>query len=414
LDFCLTKRKAKVLRKETYTHMAKVTPITEHFQHFLADLKDGFWGDLHGKTRVAWKEFLDGESLRERDRWIDAGPYERMEERRGQRNGFYERDFVTRLGTIRLKIARSRGKSFLPRWLDKFQRRSSEVALLIREAFLRGISTRQVGRVVATITGEVVSAQTVSKLTRSLDEAVRQFHQMPVADEWAYLFLDGVSLKVRRPSGRKRVHMLVAYGVRRDGSRQLLAFLRSQGESQGEWEGLLQDLYRRGLEGKNLQMIVTDGCPGLAAAIPTVYPRALHQRCWVHKMRNILEKVRKSDYDQVKLNAQAIYQASSRKDAQQACRTFAARWRKQYPAMVKRLERDLHELLSFFRFPQHLWKRLRTTNIIERCFVEVRRRTRPMVCFINVESVDRIIYSIFQRFNLEWKNRTLKLFTQAA
>ena len=82
--------------------------------------------------------------------------------------------------------------------------------------------------------------------------------------------------------------------------------------------------------------------------------------------------------------------------------------------MVRRLQRDLPELLSFYRFPQHLWRKLRTTNIIERCFVEVRRRTRPMVCFVNVESVYRIIYSIFQRFNLDWKNRTLKLFTQPA
>ena len=126
--------------------------------------------------------------------------------------------------------------------------------MLIREAFLRGISTRQVGRVVATLTGEVVSAQTVSKLTRDLDEAVRQFHQARLSDEYAYLFLDGVSLRVRRPGGRKRVQMLVAYGVRRDGTRHLLAFLRSQGESQADWEGLLQDLYRRGLEGKHLAL----------------------------------------------------------------------------------------------------------------------------------------------------------------
>ena len=169
-------------------------------------------------------------------------------------------------------------------------------------------------------------------------------------NNYAYLFLDGVSLRVRRPAGRKRVQMLVAYGVRRDGSRQLLAFLRSQGESQSDWEGLLQDLYRRGLEGKNLQLIVTDGCPGLAAAIPTVYPRARHQRCWVHKMRNILEKVRKSDYDQVKSDAQAIYLAGSRKEAQEACRRFA-RWKKSYPAMVRRLQRDLPELLSSFTSP---------------------------------------------------------------
>jgi putative transposase len=394
--------------------MAKVTEITEHFQHFVSELQDSFWGDVYGRTRVAWRQFWNTESLRARDQWMELDPYQRSDGEREYRNGFYERDYVTRMGTIRLRIARTRNKNFLPAGLERFQRRAEEVAMLIREAFLRGISTRQVGRVVAILTGEAVSAQTVSTLTRNLDQAVRQFHQARLEDEWAYLFLDGVSLRVRRPAGRKRVQMLVAYGVRRDGSRQLLAFLRSQGESQSDWEGLLQDLYRRGLEGKNLQLIVTDGCPGLAAAIPTVYPRALHQRCWVHKMRNILEKVRKSDYDEVKRDAQAIYLAGSRKEAQAACRCFAARWRKSYPTVVRQLQKDLPELLSFFNFPQHLWRKLRTTNIIERCFVEVRRRTRPMVCFVNVESVDRIIYSIFQRFNLDWKNRTLKLFTQAA
>jgi len=394
--------------------MAKVTEITEHFQHFVSELQDSFWGDVYGRTRVAWRQFWNTESLRARDQWMELEPYQRSDGEREYRNGFYERDYVTRMGTIRLRIARTRNKNFLPAGLERFQRRAEEVAMLIREAFLRGISTRQVGRVVAILTGEAVSAQTVSTLTRNLDQAVRQFHQAGLEDEWAYLFLDGVSLRVRRPAGRKRVQMLVAYGVRRDGSRQLLAFLRSQGESQSDWEGLLQDLYRRGLEGKNLQLIVTDGCPGLAAAIPTVYPRALHQRCWVHKMRNILEKVRKSDYDEVKRDAQAIYLAGSRKEAQAACRCFAARWRKSYPTVVRQLQKDLPELLSFFSFPQHLWRKLRTTNIIERCFVEVRRRTRPMVCFVNVESVDRIIYSIFQRFNLDWKNRTLKLFTQAA
>jgi len=138
------------------------------------------------------------------------------------------------------------------------------------------------------------------------------------------------------------------------------------------------------------------------------------KRCWVHKMRNILEKARKRDYDEVKAGAQAIYLAESRAQAVVAFRAFRSRWGRTYSAMVRRLQEDLPELLSFFAFPRHLWRKLRTTNVIERCFVEVRRRTRPMVCFVNVESVDRIIYSIFQRFNLEWKTRTLNLFTQAA
>jgi len=273
--------------------MTKIVSISEHFQHFLADLKESFWGDLEGRTKLAWKQFFEAESERMRDRYAVLDSHERGQRRASRyRNGYYQRDFVTRFGTIRLRIARTRDRSFLPAGIDKFQRRAAELAMLIREAFLRGISTRQVGRVVATLTGEVVSAQTVSNLTRDLDDAVKQFHRAPLKDEWAYLFLDGVNLKVRRPAGRQCVQMLVAYGVRQDGTRQLLGFLRTHGEGQNHWEALLNDLYRRGLKGDKLQLIVTDGCPGLAAAIQTVYPRVAHQRCWVHKMRNILDKVR--------------------------------------------------------------------------------------------------------------------------
>src|SRR5437867_8358988 len=142
--------------------------------------------------------------------------------------------------------------------------------------------------------------------------------------------------------------MLVAYGIRQDGSRHLLAFLRSQGEGQADWEALLQDLYRRGLQGQSLGLILTDGCTGLAAAIRTVYPRVRHQRCWVHKMRNILEKVRKSDHAEVKTGAQAIYLAEGRGKAETAFRSFGARWRRQYGAVVRRLEQDLPDVLSFF------------------------------------------------------------------
>jgi putative transposase len=150
--------------------MAKIIPITEHFQHFLAEMKEGFWGDVYGRTKLAWKQFLEADSQRQRDRYAVRESYQRRRSRRQPyRNGYYERDFVTRLGTIRLRVARTRGKSFLTRGLEPFQRRAEEVAMLIREAFLRGISTRQVGRVVGIVTGEVVSAQTVSKLTRDLD-----------------------------------------------------------------------------------------------------------------------------------------------------------------------------------------------------------------------------------------------------
>jgi hypothetical protein len=209
--------KREAISRKELTPVAKIIPISEHFQHFLAEMKESFWGDLYGQTELAWQRFFELESERQRDRFSACGRYERAQnQRRVYRNGYYERDFVTRFGTIRLRIARTREKSFLPGGLERSQRRAEEVSLLIREAFLRGISTRQVGRVVATLTGEVVSAQTVSKLTRDLDEAVRQFHGARLSDAYAYLFLDGVSLRVRRPAGRKREQVLVAYGVRRE------------------------------------------------------------------------------------------------------------------------------------------------------------------------------------------------------
>lgn len=398
--------------------MAKLQRNSEQVQHFFEELKDQFWGDANQLAKNAFKRFLDDWSERERDQFVGLRRYERYErdedEGRDYRNGYYERDWITVFGTVRLRIARTRGKAFLPKGLRRFQRRADEVALLIREAFLRGVSTRQVGRVVALVTEEEVSPQTVSRLTRELDELVTEFHRARLEDDYRYLYLDGVSLRMRGPDKRKRVHMLVCYGVRVDGSRRLLAFMRSRGESEADWRGLLEDMFRRGLEGKNLALIVTDGCAGLAAAIQTVYPRAKHQRCWVHKMRNILQRVKKCDYDQVKSEAQAIYRADGMREAQMLFREFRLRWIKGYPAMVKQLQKDLPELLSFMNFPKQQWKQLRTTNVIERCFVEVRRRTRPMVCFVNVGSVDRIIYSIFNSFNLKWENRSLRTFTQAA
>jgi putative transposase len=395
--------------------MQKLTPVTEQFQHFIEQVKESFWGDVYDKGKQAVKELLEADSERQRQRYLMTESYERTGIRgRDYRNGSYERDLVTRFGTIRIRIARTRQKGFLPRGLEGFQRRADEVALLIREAFLRGISTRQVGRVIGVITGEVVSAQTVSKITQSLDRMVKAFHQDRLQDEWRYLFLDGVSLRVRRPTGRKRVQLLVAYGVRADGSRQLLAFVRSQGESQAAWEGLLEDLYRRGLEGQKLKLIVTDGCAGLMAALQTVYPRVPHQRCWVHKMRNLVQAARKRDVEALTADARAIYNADGIRQARTAFERFRQRWQASYPSLVHRLEKDLPDLLTFYQFPRSLWRKLRTTNVIERRFVEVRRRTRPMVCFVNIHSVDRIIFAIFNQFNQQWGNRTLRVFTQAA
>jgi transposase-like protein len=196
-----------------------LAPWTEQWQHFTVEVREQFWGDLTQHTRQGWQDFFGRVSIEARDRYLGVREYERSPARADARNGFYERDFVTRPGTLRVRVARTRQRAFLPDGLRRLERRAAEVLVLIREAFLRGLSTRAVGRVVALITEEPVRAQTVSRLTRTLDHAVAQFHQAPLSDDWRYLFLDGVSLRVRRPSGRKRVQLLVAYGVRADGVR---------------------------------------------------------------------------------------------------------------------------------------------------------------------------------------------------
>ncbi len=395
----------------------RVKNITQRFTSFVQGMRESFWGDFQGQVRRQLKELLEKDAEQQMAEYLGLKWHERPgreQERKDYRNGFYERDYVTGLGLIRLRIPRTRLRSFLPCCIAPLQRRSPEVGELIRQAFLRGIATRQVGRVMAVITGETVSAQTVSQLTRVLDRAVEAFHHRELSDDWAYRFFDGVWLKVRRAAGPQRVLLLVAYGVRNDGRRELLAFTRARGESEAAWEGLLNDLFQRGLRGRNLQLVISDGCAGLARAIETVYPRVRHQRCWVHKMRNILGKVKRRDEKQVKAEAQKIYLARNLTAAKRAFERFRFRWRSCYPAMIRQLERDLPHLLHFYAFPQHLWRKLRTTNVIERCFVAVRRRTRPMVVFTNVESVDRIIYAIFSRFNQDWKNHTLNLFTHAA
>ena len=367
---------------------------TEQVQAFLEDMQESFWGDVQGKTRRLLKELLKRDSEQQREEYLELKWYERCEEsegRRDYRNGCYERDYVLPVGIIRIQVSRAR-----------------------KRAFLRGISTRAVGRVVATITGERVSAQTVSRLTRVLDEAVKAFYQAPLDDDWAYLIWDGVWMKVRRAWGPQRVLLLVAYGIRPNGERRLLAFMRAKGESRAAWEGFLFSLQQRGLIGRPLLLAITDGCAGLATALQVVYAGAEHQRCWVHKMRNVLEAVRHRDHDAVKAEVQKIYWALSLAEARQASARFKWNWQNVYPGPVQRLERDLPERLNFFQLPQHLWRKLRTTNAIERCFVEVRRRTRPLGVFTNVQSVDRIVDAIFHRFNEDWKNHTLKLFTQAA
>jgi transposase-like protein len=213
--------------------------------------------------------------------------------------------------------------------------------------------------------------------------------------------LDGVVLARKTGAGAIRRPVLVALGLHRDGRKEVIDYRLAASESAAEWERFLTDLFRRGLSGDGVQVICVDGGSGLLAALPVVFPGIPVQRCWAHKIRNVLDKVRKVDRDQVKAGLHAIMNADTRPQALAAARRFAERWQAIYPNAVACLRNDLDELLTCFRYRTlKERKTVRTTNAIERRFREVRRRTRPMGTFQDRTSMDRILFAVFTNENL--------------
>ena len=197
--------------------------------------------------------------------------------------------------------------------------------------------------------------------------------------------------------------VLVCHGIDLEDRLELIDFMIVDSESESAWYRFCNDLYLRGSEGAYVRLIATDGCPGLHAALDTVWPRMTRQRCWVHKLRNLLTKfTRKLHVESCMSEAKLIYLAQTKTEAGERFQQWAKKWRKQEPKVVGCLEQDLSELLSFFDCPKEYWRKLRTTNIIERCFREVRRRIRPMNCFKNDASCERILYAIFFYMNQRW------------
>jgi putative transposase len=278
--------------------------------------------------------------------------------------------------------------------------------------FLSGVSTRRVGEVMTTVRGEKVSPQTVSRVLRSLDREVELFWRRPLADIYQYLFLDGICLKVKGAVGRQKRQVLCAYGIRRDGKREIISFRQGTDESEAKWEAFLRDLYDRGLVGQKTKLIITDGCAGLHRALDTVYPYVGRQRCWAHKLRNVANRLKKQDQKDCVRQASLIYQAENKRQAVKSYREWESRWQQRYPEAAKCLEKDLDELLSFLDAPAEHRVKVRTTNVIERSFREVRRRTRPMSCFTNTASVNRIICGVISHLNQHWKDNPLPQFTQ--
>ena len=314
---------------------------------------------------------------------------------RDRRNGAYRRELLTSIGVIELLVPRSR--TYSPtEVLRAYARREHWVDRVILACFVLGLSTRKVGEALLPILGERVSPATVSRVAKTLDAAVEAFHRRPLANRYRVLVFDGVVLSRKTGMGAQRRPVLVALGITAERKLEILDFALAPAESQPAWEAFLHDLHARGLTGEGVSLIVTDGGAGLLAALPLVYPRVRVGRCWAHKTRNVLDKVRAIDRARVKRSLHQISHAFDRVAARSAARRFVARWGDRYPAAVRCLWQDIDDLLSFFVFDDLAWcKAARTTNAIERRFREVRRRTRPMGVFADRTSMERILFAVF-------------------
>ena len=342
--------------------------------------------------------------------------YEHDELRLTHRSGHTCRKLQTSLGLIpRLWVPKVRKKK-KKGWaiLKAYKKDRIKVDDLIKDVFLAGVSTRRVHEVLKPVLGRLYSAQLVSNSLKRLNALVDVFHKRPLSDDWHYLLFDGVVIKVRSAGKVRKKTVLVVKGFQvgekgRILKEEIIDYRFAKGESTAAWEAFINDLARRGLEGKNLRMIATDGNEGLLGALDLVYPHTAKQRCWQHKMRNVANKCRRKYQALVVNSAREIYKAESEKQAVRAFHDFKRLVKPIQPEAVKCIEKDLPELLHFYKQPVELWKKLRTTNSIERSFREVRRRIRTINVFSNEPSSDRILYGVFTRLNETWRIRHSKI-----
>ena len=369
-------------------------------------------GEFKPAARQELKRLMERQLEEEMTEYLGVSRYERAGDRPDYRNGRYVRHLLTEMGDLELLIPRCRQGGFPSKLIERYARRCRSIDRVMLGCFCLGLSTRKAAVVLAPMLGERVSASTISRIAKELDHEVGLYHARRLGDRYRYLFFDGVVLKSKGAAKVQKKILLCAFGITVDGKQEMIDFYPAASESQACWEAFLNDLYRRGILGEPCRLIVTDGGTGLHAALQIVYPKIPYQRCWAHKTRNVLDKVKKSDQQALKSALHRISHALNHREATQAYWRFCYRWRKLYPKAVACLERDLDDLLTFFQIQQpHLWSRLRTTNLIERAFREVRRRTRPMGVMANKDSLQRIVFAVFHYLNRNWSEQPLKQFT---
>jgi len=359
--------------------------------------------DIEVKARLVVEAFFQRGVFAEFREQLKADVYERAAEREDVRSGTYARCFTTTFGRARLLIpkVRKKSKEYCYNLFAKYQRRGEKFDDMVVLSLLLGFSTRKQQRFFQAFIGDSVSHQTASALMRNLSDDVRAFQTQALEDKYRFLILDGIWVHIKEVDIKKRP-ILFALGITKDGRQEIIAFKLAKGETEEEYTAFLNDLYRRGLLGKSLELIIQDGAEAITAAVNTVYPYTPRQRCYTHKLRNLLQNIRHKIKHRPKMARQAsrIYKAASRHEAIRRFRVFVNRWQRLEPKAVKCFQDEFYQTLNYYDFPKEVWSSISTTNHLERFLEEIRRRIKIQGYFRNEHSLNLWTFGLIKHINL--------------
>jgi len=331
---------------------------------------------------------------------LRAEPGERTSDRRGYRNGSYERELTTRVGTIELEVPRDRDGTFQTALFQRYQRSEKALVLALMQMVVQGVSTRRVKEITTELCGREFSKSTVSRLAENLDEEVQAWADRPLENDYPFLVLDAMQLKVRRQKAVRSTTVMLAVGVSEEGQREILGLEMAFGETEEGWRRFIRQLKDRGLSG--VELATSDAHEGLRQALQEAFPGLIWQRCQAHFRRNVLDQVPAASKDRMHEILDQLLKADSQQQALGRFDTVRDEIEEKAPSALKVLEEGLAQATAVLSLPGKYHQRLQTTNMLERFIQEIRRREKVVRIFPNIEAAYRLVGALCAETHEEW------------
>ena len=339
-------------------------------------VKDHLGEIVRGTVQETLNALLDEEA----DRLCRAKRYERTEERQDTRAGHYTRKLHTKAGEVDIKMPKLRVLPFETAIIERYRRRESSVEEALVEMYLAGVSVRRVEDITEALWGSKVSPGTISNLNAKIYKTIETWRMRPIEGEHPYVYLDGICLKRSWGGEVKNVSVLVAFGVNKEGYREILGVAEGAKEDKASWSAFLRYLKERGLKG--VELFISDKCLGLVESLGDFYPKASWQRCVVHFYRNVFTVVPKGKVKEVAAMLKAIHAQEDKKEALRKASLVIKKLQSMRLSRAADIVKDgISETVSYYAFPREHWRRIRTNNPLERIMKEIRRRTRVVGSF---------------------------------